>query len=182
MSRIWVIDTETSNTGQWNPPGGHIVEFGAVSVDLESGDIGRTYSAVVCDPRADPDAWIFNNSDLSMMDVIKGASPILLGRYMAKRLKGETVTAYNVAFDRLMIERDMPMLNEAVNWGPCIMETAASIEAIPKRHAGKNTYPTAEATYNYLCPDDPCDLYGHEHHRALDDARMEAHILLRLYE
>lgn len=136
----------------------------------------------MCDPVADPDAWVFRNTDLTVMDVVKGVNAELFGRYMAKRLRNQTVTAYNIEFDRLMIQRDMPAINDTVEWGPCLMERSSMIGDIPRRHAGKNRYPTAEATYNYLCPDDPCDLYGHEMHRALDDARMEAHILLRLHE
>lgn len=183
MSRVWVIDTETSNNGVWKPePGGHIVEFGAVAVDLESGRLGNSYSAIICDKKADPEAWVFKHTDLDIMDVLRGTDPTDFAEYMAKRLNGETVTAYNVAFDRLMIRRDMPMLDEFVHWGPCLMETASMIEAIPRKHAGQNIYPTAEATYNYLCPDDPCNLGGREKHRALDDAKMEAHILMRLYE
>ena len=49
-NKIWVIDTETSNNGIWKPePGGHIVEFGMVEVDLDRGKFGRNYSAIVCE-------------------------------------------------------------------------------------------------------------------------------------
>ena len=183
MTSVWVIDTETSNTGIWHPePGGHIVEFGAVSVDLDRGKLGRSYSAVVYDPHADPNAWVFMNTSLTYSQVMKGVNAEDFGNFMAKHLTGQTVTAYNVAFDKLMIGRDMPSINKNVTWGPCLMDRASHIDGIPKKHAGSNQFPTAEASYNYLCPDDPCGLGGHERHRALDDARMEAHIMLRLHE
>lgn len=178
---IWVIDTETSNNGIWKPePGGHIVEFGMVEVDLDRGKVGKGYSAVVCDLKADPDAWVFKNTDLSYMEMLKGVDPKHFQGFIAKILKGQTVTAYNVDFDRLMIQRDMPQINESVTWGNCLMKASAQIDEIPRRHAGQRVYPTAEAAYNYLCPDDPCNIHGKERHRALADAQMEGHILLEL--
>ena len=63
--------------------------------------------------------------------------------------------------DWIMIDRDMPYLNNVVD--------------------GKDTWPKAEDSYNYLCPSDPCNLHGKEKHRALADAEMEGHILLELY-
>lgn len=182
MSKVWVIDTEVSNTTFKPEPNGHIVEFGAVQVDLETRTIGNSYSAVVKDPFADESAWVFQNTTLSYGDMlVKGVTPSSLDRFMSHVIKDE-VTSYNIAFDRLLIRRDMPILSGKLRWGEDIMLAASKVAAIPRRHAGERHYPTALASYNYLCPDDPCFLFGEEEHRALADAQMEAHILLRLYD
>lgn len=182
MTTIYVIDTETSTTS-WKDgiPDGHIVEIGIAKVNLEKQIVLPYCQMIVNDPEADPDAWVFKHTDLTIQDVQIGVSPEVVARYIGYQLKGSEVTSFNEAFDHGMIDRDMPYINDNVRWGQCLMLQAAEIEEIPRNHAGTGLYPTAEATYNYLCPKDPCHLNGKEKHRALADATMEGHILLELY-
>lgn len=182
MNEIYVIDTETSTTSFDPEPNGHIVEFGMVKVDLESWEVGEGYTMIINQPDVDFDAWVFKNTTLTPDMVRGGIEPSRAERFLSSMLECRELTAYNIAFDKLMIERDMPKINRTAKWGDCLMECASQIPEIPRRHANQNCYPKAEAAYNYLCPDDPCNLGGKERHRALDDARMEAHILIELYK
>lgn len=182
MTTIYVIDTETSTTS-WKDgiPDGHIVEIGIAKVNLDKQTVIPFFQSVINDPEADPDAWVFKHTDLSFEEVQKGVSPDIIARYLSSQLEGQEVTSFNEAFDHGMIDRDMPFINDKVRWGQCLMIQAAEIEEIPRNHAGTGLYPTAEATYNYLCPKDPCHLNGKEKHRALADATMEGYILVELY-
>lgn len=181
-SEVYVIDTETSTTHWTNGiPNGHIVEIGLAKVNLEKLTVIPTWQFVVLDFSADSEAWVFKNTDLTYEKVMEGTSPGIISKFLEDRLNGKEVTSYNITFDKMMIDRDMPYLNEAVRWGQDIMVQAAEVPEIPRKHAGQNTWPKAEDSYNYLCPNDPCHLNGKEKHRALADAEMEGHILLELY-
>ena len=180
MRKVWVIDTETTTTTFDPEPDGHIVEFGAACVDIDTMRIVSTYSVVVADPLAKGDEWVFRNTTLGYDEMCSGVNPNHLAKFMSKVIGDDEVTAYNLPFDQHMIGRDMPDLSWGCNWGSDLMRTAALIEQIPRRHGGKTQWPTAEASYNYLCPDDPCGLEGIEAHRAKEDAVMEAHILIEL--
>lgn len=184
MREIYVIDTETSNTG-WKdgrPKDGHIVEIGVAVVNLESRTVKPLYGYIVRDETADKDAWVFKNTSLSYDEVMNGHESSEVAKMLGNKLAGEQVTAFNEAFDHYMIEQDMPYINDCVHWTNDIMIEAAKVAEIPRKHAGGDCYPRAEAAYNYLCPEDPCRLNGHELHRAVYDAEMEGHILLALYE
>ena len=179
---VYVIDTETSTT-HWTEgiPNGHIVEIGVAKVNLEKFTVLPAWKFIVSDPSASPSAWIFENTDLTYEEVMEGTNPLIVSKFLEDKLKGKEVTSYNIAFDSMMLDRDMPYLNNCVRWGQDLMIQSARIPEIPRKHAGKDTWPRAEDSYNYLCPKDPCNLHGKEKHRALADAEMEGHILLELF-
>lgn len=181
MTYLYVIDTETSTSSFENgEPNGHIVEIGIARLNTETREITPFYVGILDDPGCDGTEWVFRNTDLTLDDVRGGEPRESVDRYLSSLLGGCGVTSYNVPFDRTMMERDLPLTASAVRWGPCLMLACAEIPDIPRNHAGQGHYPTAEASYNFLCPDDPRDLNGRERHRALEDAMMEAHILLAL--
>ena len=182
MTNIYVIDTETSTT-QWfdGEPNGHIVEIGIAKVNTRMQTVIPYFQATILDSDADPDAWVFRNTDLTYEDVQNGTNPDVIARFLGDRLDGCEVTSYNIAFDHKMIDRDMPFINDKVRWGQDLMIQAAKIPEIPRKHAGSDAWPKAEDSYNHLCPSDPCGLGGHEKHRAMADAVMEGHILLELF-
>ena len=181
MSIIYVLDTETSTSSfRDGEPNGHIVEIGIARVDTLRREITPYYVGILNDPDCDGTEWVFQNTDLELKDVREGEMAKSVDRYLASLLEGRTVTSYNQAFDRTMIWRDLPLTSNVVRWSQCLMLACAEIPDIPRNHAGTGHYPSAEASYNYLCPDDPRNLKGKEKHRALEDAMMEAHILLAL--
>lgn len=183
MTVLYVLDTETTTTSfEGGEPDGHIVEVGIARVDTSRRKITPYYVGILNDPNCDGTEWVFQNTDLTLNDVRQGEDPRSVDRYLSSILVGCRVTSYNRAFDRGMLRRDLPLTSEAIAWAPCLMLAAAEIDEIPRNHAGTGLYPTAEASYNYLCPDDPRHLDGRERHRALSDAMMEAHILLALID
>ena len=181
---VYVLDTETSNTG-WKdgrPKDGHIVEIGIAQVDLDAMTVKQLYGYIVRDETADRKAWVFNNTTLDYDEVLNGHDRSMISRMLAKQFAGESFTSYNIEFDRYMLQQDMPLFNDCIHWEQDIMERASLVSEIPRKHAGGNCYPRAEAAYNYLCPDDPCHLNGNELHRASADAEMEGYILLELFK
>ena len=184
MTLIHVIDTETSTTSfdEHGIPNGHIVEVGIARVDTGRREITPYYVGIINDPGCDGTEWVFENTDLSLEDVREGEPRESVDRYLSALLAGQQVTAYNVPFDRTMMDRDLPLTASTVRWGYCLMLASAQVEGIPRKHAGMGCYPRAEDSYNHLCPDDPRGLRGKERHRALDEAMMEAHILLALID
>lgn len=153
-----------------------------MEVDLEEQRIIPCYHSVIRDPKADPGAWVFNNTTLKKEMVDAGKDPEVVSKHLSKVLEGCEVTAFNTRFDRMMIERDMKDLSKVIRWGECLMLDASKISKIPRKHANSNSYPTAQDTYNHLCPDDPAGINGIEEHRAQSDAYMESFILLELYD
>lgn len=181
---VYVIDTETSNTG-WKdgkPKDGHIVEVGIAQVDLDAMSVKQLYGYIIRDETADRNAWVFKNTTLDYDEVMNGHDRSMISRMLAREFAGQFFTSYNIEFDRYMLNQDMPLFNECIHWGQDIMVQASRVSEIPRRHAGGDCYPRAEAAYNYLCPDDPCHLNGHELHRAVNDAEMEGYILLELWK
>ena len=183
MRYVYVLDTETS-TVAWSDgvPDGHIVEIGVARVDLDELKVEPLFGTIVRDAKASKNAWVFRNTTLTREEVLeKGNEPDEVANTLGRMLLGCEVTSYNIAFDKMMLERDMPMLAESFHWGQDIMIQASLVEEIPRTHGGSDRWPRAEASYNYLCPDDPCNLKGHEMHRAIADAEMEGYILLELF-
>ena len=185
MTDILVIDTETT-TRYFNcegGPDGNIVEIGVARVNLESRRVYPELSMIVNAP-ADGDEWVFQNTSLTVEDVENGYFAPEVDTILCRMIRHRPVAFYNKTFDCHMIDRDLGKTALAICLVAKIdlMEIAAKIEGIPRRHAGENVYPKAIAAYEYLCPDDPCRLNGVEEHRALSDAVMEGHILLALDE
>ena len=178
---IYVLDTETSTTHFKPYIDGHIVEIGIVEVDLERQKAIPFYHSIINDPKAKEEAWVFNNTTLTMDVMRKGRDKGQISQYLSHILGGSEVTAFNTSFDQLMVSRDMKEFDSSIRWGECLMKDSARIEEIPRKHANSNAYPTAQDTYNHLCPDDPAGINGIEEHRAQSDAYMEAFILIELY-
>lgn len=88
----------------------------------------------------------------------------------------EVFTSYNVEFDfdRFLHQ---PPWSFYPKLAPCIMEEASA------RYDKEGKWFSAQTAYDMLCPDNPANLpEGKEQHRALSDAVVEGHILLRLLE
>ena len=105
MNEIYVIDTETSNTG-WKdgrPKDGHIVEIGVAVVNLERRTVKQLYGLIVRDETADKDAWVFKNTSLSYDEVMNGHERSEVAKMLGNKLAGEQVTSFNIAFDHYMI-------------------------------------------------------------------------------
>ena len=193
MRYIYVVDTETTTT-EWHSekyngaPDGHIVEIGIVLLDLRHGTVRPQYWFTFNDPDATGLEWVYQNTDLPLRDSFRKTwkevddSLDEMVRYSPIEDHGMIpITAFNVDFDKTMIERDLPKFSKHLYWCMDIMKSADKIEEIPRKvhdlSTGWRSYPSVQSTWDYLFPDDP----QIEKHRALDDAIQEAKICRALW-
>ena len=175
--RILIIDLET--TGFQNA-GGKIVEVGIVVLNTETGQITELLDQVVREDGLtanDRNAWIFQNSDLTVEEVrnaprlidIQPAIQNLIDMYP------DGITAYNRNFDiNFLISRGFHIPKVLA----CPMLISAKICGLVDKNGRKNKNPSAEEAWCYFHP-------GQEYvekHRGLDDAKHEAMIIWELYK
>lgn len=172
---ILVIDIESTG---FLKTGGKIVELSAVSLDLETGYVEEQFNSVLREPgltARDRDAWIFNNSSLTVDEVRNAeSSEIVLSRFqeVVDRFP-DGVTSFNRPFDIDFLE------SRGIKFGklqPCPMQISTNICKIPSPYGYK--FPSVVETYQHFFP----EYEYHEAHRALSDAIDESIIILYLYK
>jgi len=181
---IFVLDTETTTTDFNDPelggPNGHIVELGAVRLNLKTGEITDVLHLYPRDPDASGNEWVYLHTDLQFKRPYYDAKAFVELELIYLFEQGP-VTAFNLDFDKWMLGRDYPLACVKATWAPDIMVAADKIDEIPRKahdtSSGWKSWPSVQSTLNYLFPND-CVV---EKHRALQDARDEARILYELY-
>lgn len=177
MRPIYVIDTETTGL-QGIQQGDKIVEVGIARVDLELEKVYPEFDRIINIRLNERDvhAWVFDHTDLGVEDVMCSPWTVSeVGRALIY-YEREVFTSYNIDFDfdRFLHQ---PPWSFYPKLAPCIMEEASA------RYGEDGRWFSAQMAYDLLCPDNPADLpEGKEQHRALSDAVVEGHILLRLLE
>lgn len=176
---MYVVDIETvgpngiENAGlNGIRAGDKIVEVGVVQLTPEG--IEDVYSAVVNQPDIEKysESWVFQNTDLTVEDVKNGRPEKEVAHVLKNLLNNKVATSFNTAFDFDLFLNKYP-------WGVFpivpfdIMALAGSVIIGSDRIK-------SEYAYNYLFPEDGPGLGSKQTHRALDDARREAYILLAL--
>lgn len=172
---ILVIDIETTS---FLKTGGKIIEIGAVSLDLETGYVEEQFNSLLREPgltARDRDAWIFQNSDLTVEDV-RNAEPsdVVLARFqeVVDRFP-DGVTSFNRSFDIDFL------VSRGIKFGklqPCPMQVSTNICKILSPYGYK--WPSVVECYAHFFPE-----YEYsEAHRALSDAVDESVIVLYLYK
>jgi len=172
---IGVVDIET--TGFF--PKGCIVEVGIASLDTETGEVTEVFDSVCHEDgmtAKDRDAWIFDNSNLTVEMVRE--SPLLtelLPELQFQFDSFDAVTAYNKSFDFTFL-RDRGLVIEK-EW-PCPMKVATNVCKLPGRRRGRNDYkwPKVQEAWDFFFPNEPYV----EAHRGCDDAMHEAKIVYAL--
>lgn len=159
-------------------------------ISLSKGTVRDLYSSIV---GYDTDlwndgmrnSWIFSNSDMTLEAV--SAAPRLSAVIEDVRciLKDRWVTSYNVQFDMDKFLYRFPWnLKGTFREVRDPMLTAAGICRLPSQYYGVNEYryPKLELAYERILEgEDPAGINRHQDHRALSDARMASHLLLRMY-
>lgn len=177
MKSIYVLDTETTGL-QGIAYGDKIVEVGIARVDLDRGKVFPEFDRLVRYDldKTDREAWVFANTDLDPEDIENAPWDInQVGRALIY-YEAETFTSYNEEFDFSRFINHAPW-SFYPRLAPCIMEEASA------RYSPEGRWFSAQAAYDLLCPDNPAALpNGKEQHRALSDAVVEGHILIRLLE
>jgi DNA polymerase III epsilon subunit-like protein/uncharacterized protein (DUF3820 family) len=172
MDKVLIVDIETTGFNQHRDA---IVEIGIVLVNLKTKKIKTIFDKVVKDVLFDlqkhNNAWIFDNSSLTLEDVI-AAKPLNSYRNEIQKLFDKyPITAFNKAFDvRFLSARGFTFTETE-----CLMKLSSHYTELKKVNGSKKL-PSMEEAYNHFYPNE-----GYcEKHRGLDDALNEAKLLLKM--
>ncbi len=172
---VCVIDIETTGL---DPTFDYIVEVGMCKLNLDTGQVTPLLNTLVCEAGfrrdGDPDAWIFQNSDLSYDDVLKAPPWEEVHPRIQVILDAYPVTAFNKDFDLGFLQHRGVHPRNVL---PCIMKVATPICRIPHPSYAGFKWPKAEEAWDYFFPH-----HGYvEQHRAYDDCVHEALILQEMH-
>ena len=175
VSKLLVIDIETTG---FNHKSDCILELGCVELDLETGVITDLLDLQLKETHLSAkhhNSWIFANGFMSHDDV-RNAKPLavhfeniqsIFDNYLGK------ICAWNRAFDADFLK------SRGFNLGKDIkdpMKESAEFFNLPHKSGGFGKWPSAQEAWNILFP----NTEKIELHRGLDDAKMEAKIILEL--
>ena len=172
MKKILILDIETTGfLGQ----GGSIVEIGIVDLDLDTGEITEVFESLILEEgEVKKDAWIFQNSDLTVEEILdaplSGEVFLTVQSILNKYPLG--CTAFNKKFDFGFL-RDRGLKIKEL---PCPMLLSTDICKIKNSYGYK--WPKVEEAFSHFYP----DIEYTEKHRGLDDAKHEAMIVYALYQ
>lgn len=175
-ANIYVLDTETTGLGG-AVEGDVVVELGIARVDLDKNKVYPELGRVIRQELtpAQRSSWVFENTDLTPEEVEDSPWPVAAVRTELEQYNRSIFTAYNreFDFDRFLVYK--PWFFKPA-FAPCIMHECAD-----RYNSGR--WFKAQEAYDLLCPDNPAGVDGgREEHRALSDAVLEGHILIRLCE
>lgn len=169
---IIVLDIETTD---FLENGGHIVEIGMVLLNIKTGNIKKLFDKVICPGpgiQFKQSAWIFQNSDLKIEEVMKSNFLDLYRKEIQSLLNKYPVTAFNKKFDIGFLKKSGFKIPKEIS---CIMLELTPVMAIPHSYYGVK-YPNVEEAWKFYFPNIPYS----EKHRAYDDAVHESKILYQM--
>ena len=180
---IYVIDTET--TGLNGFPYDHVVDVAVCRALPAEGRAEPVLDSVVGHdvrswPKEAREAWIFENTDLTLEQVASAAPATMVAAELRSLLRGRMVTSYNVQFDfnRFLDHRPWSLRGE-VNMTPCIMLRSMEVCRIPGSY-DRYKWPKLQEAYDMIVEGDPAAIGEEQRHRAMEDALMASHVLIEL--
>ena len=183
MNSIYVIDIET--TGLQGYPKDLVIEIAICEVNLIQKKVSTRFNSLVGHDTTQWDslkknAWIFDNSDITLELVQEAKSQQKVALEVQKILSGKIVTSYSTNFDFAGFLFYPPWSLESVvqEVFDCIMLSSANYCKIESEFGNYKFLTLAEA-YNIIC-EGKSTLIKVQTHRALDDALMASYILLEL--
>jgi DNA polymerase-3 subunit epsilon len=183
---IYVLDTET--TGLKGHPYDVIVDIAVCRVDLDEGTEEPAYSSVVGYDTSEWNeyrrtAWIFENTDMTL-DMVDSAPPLHeVVSDVRRLLKGRRVTSYNTEYDMGKFLYHEPWSMKGL-FTECtdIMKAATPICKVPSQYYGRQyQYPKLDLAYEKIVDGDPAGIKGVQAHRAMSDAMVASHIMVRMF-
>lgn len=172
--KIAVLDIETTG---FITTSDAIVEIGITLVDTKTNEINKIYDKVILDESFDKrkhkSAWVFENSDLTIEDVINGVPLEETRDELQTIFDTYPITAHNKSFDL----RFLRSRNFQINDIKCLMKSCRENKLV-YTHKGSPKSPSVEEAYHVLFPEEEYI----EKHRGGDDSLHEAKILLKLCE
>ena len=181
---IYVIDTET--TGLDGYPRDVVVDIAICKADLRKGTVENVYSSIVgYDVEKWDDgkrnAWIFQNTDLTLDAVAAAPSAEKVAAEVRNILRDKNVSTFNTGFDLVkFLYREPWSLKNVIRESRCIMLASKDVCKIPGFYE-EYKWPRLDEAYSMLVDGDPAGIRGNQTHRALSDAVMASHILIALY-
>ncbi len=172
LEEIAIVDIETTGLNISDA----IVEIGICKLNLKTGDITPLLKEICQehDKKIDPNAWVFNHSDLKYYDVKKAPDLTTFSEEIQRIFNKYPMTAYNQNFDfKFLKNRGFTIEKEF--WDP--MFKAQYILKIP-RYNGEYKWPSFQEAWNYFFPNHKYS----ESHRAYDDALHEAQLVYEIYK
>lgn len=174
----------------WNRYGDVVLDIGMCEISLSEGTVKDLYSSIV---GYDTDlwnerkrnSWIFSNSDMTLEAVSAAPRLSKVLEDVKRILKDRWVTSYNVQYDLDKFLYKFPWnLKGSFREVRDPMFSAKNILKLPSQYYGVKDYryPKLELAYEKILDgEDPAGIHKHQDHRALSDARMASHVLLRMY-
>ena len=174
----------------WNKYGDLVLDIGICEISLSKGTVKDVYSSVV---GYDTDiwteemchSWIFENSDLRIEDVARAPRLSKVIKEVTAILSDSWVTSYNVQYDLDKFLYKFPWcLKNKFKEVRDPMFSAQQICKLKSQYYGVEEYRYPKLEYAYekiLDGEDPAGISGVQDHRALSDARMASHLLIRMY-
>ncbi|MDR0523563.1 MAG: hypothetical protein LBG62_03985 [Candidatus Methanoplasma sp.] len=183
---IYVLDTET--TGLNGAPADVVVDVGVCAVDVARGTVRDAYSSIVGYDvgewdRGRREAWIFQNTDLTLEMVAAAPPRHRVDADLRALLRGRSLTTYNIPFDLgKFLYREPWSMRGVFEERADIMKAATEVCKLPSQYYGvRYRFPTLERAYSMAFGDgDPAGIGGKQDHRALSDARMASHLMLKM--
>ncbi|WP_371803937.1 exonuclease domain-containing protein [Candidatus Lokiarchaeum ossiferum] len=178
--KIAVLDIET--TGR-TPKTGTIVEIGICLLDLKSHFKSKLFDSTCREVNFDflheekllENAWVFQNSSLTIEDVRNGPTWEYIKPKIQKILSKFPVTAYNKQFDFGFLQTRGIKIRKELD---CPMIKATPVLKIPGFY-DEYKWPSVQEAWEYFFPNRKDYM---EEHRAYDDALHEADIVKALYD
>jgi DNA polymerase-3 subunit epsilon len=174
---ILITDIETTGFNHQNDG---ILEIGAVSLNLKTGEIKEVFDSLLKEDLLTGrhhKAWIFQNSDLKVEDVrnAPAAEKVLMEFQEVVDAYPYGCTAFNNKFDFGFLE------NRGITFAkklPCPMLLSTNICGIPSPRGRGLKWPNVEEAFKFFFPEHQYT----EKHRGLDDSKHEAMIVHELYK
>ena len=183
-TEVFVADTET--TGLTGSPKDKVVDIALCKVTLGEKSVEKIYSSVVGHDTSGwstelKNSWIFGNSDLTLEEVSGAPSEADVIRDITKILKGANVTSFNFSYDFDKFLYREPWSLRSIIPFRCIMLASRDVCKLPGLY-GEYKWPKLDEAYKMIVKDDPVGINGMQTHRAMSDALMASHVLLRLHD
>lgn len=183
---VYVLDTET--TGLKLAPTDVVVDIGICEVNLPKGTVRDVYSEVV---GYDVDswneyrrkAWIFDNSDITLDMVRKGKPFGKVRTDVMNLIGGRNVTSYNTDYDlRGFLYKEPWDLKGGFVECTDIMKAATTVCKLKSEYYDTYRFPKLDYAYGQILEGaDPAGIHGRQEHRALSDARMASHLMIKMH-
>lgn len=175
---VYIVDTETDNLNAWN---GSIVEIAIVQLSkntLHLEKLNCVYQSLVKPKKLHRDAWIFDNSDITVEDIAQAPSEQQVAQDVQLILKNKAVTTFNASFDFGFLNKEPYKLKTYIATRlPCIMYADDEVCQIPHEYYDTK-WPSLEEAWEILVKEVlPPDAGSH---RAAVDAFMAAKVLQHL--